>query len=648
MARTSSTLAFGPFELDRDRFELRREGRLVRVEPRVLELLAHLAGRPGRLVTKDELVDSVWGGQFVSDAALSRAIHGARKALGESGTDPVYVQTVHGRGYRFAAPVAGVEGGEGAAPAEDAPEAARSSERSSRLPVLAGLLLVLAAAALLLLTARGRGRGGGEEARRGDAPARLAILPLSIRDPDSEARLVGLSFTDLLSTRLQRVPGLIVRPPGLAGDPSAANGSVAEYAAGVGAEYVLTGSLQPRRTSGQLDLTIEVLAFAGDASTRQIPLGRYSVPRLDAGTDLAAFLAVRDAVVDRVLELMGPAVGESPGTGVAPRDPEAYRLYLLAYRRLLENYCGGGAAEELVQRSLEIDPDFALAWDVLATAYYNRVWACGEDASLYRRAMEATDRAIALDPELPNPHYRKITLLIETGEVESAYTLIRERLRERPHSPQALNAQSYALRVAGFLRPSSAALEKLLEVDPLVFDIGALGGSPNTFLYQGKLDRFLQVLPASEMPYIRYYRGFAELLRDRVDAARAELEPAFRAGPGEVFGRLAYALLATVEGDGAAARRIVDSLARQRQRLGGADGEITYKEAQILALAGAREEAIERLSAAVDQGFFCAPCLIADPSLDSLRDAVEWEPVLEAARRRHRAFGRRFGLQPEA
>lgn len=616
----------------------------------MLELLVHLAERPGLLVTKEELVDTVWGGQFVSDAALSRAVHGARKALGENGTSPTYVQTVHGRGYRFAAPVSMPESAgheEAAEPPTGGPEEETTSAPGPRrAPVLLGFALVLLAAGGLLWSTRSQ--GGDEAHRQGIRPARLAILPLSIRDPDSESRLVGLSFTDLLSTRLQRVAGLIVRPPGLGGDPSVEDGSLAEYAASVGADYVLTGSLEPRRTSGQLDLAIEVLAFPGGASTRQIPLGRYSVPRLDAGADLAAFLSVRDAVVDRVLELMGPAVGEVHGTGAAPRDPEAYRLYLLAYRRLLENFCGGGAAEELVQRSLEIDPGFALAWDVLATAYYNRVWACGEDASLYEKAMEATDRAIALDPELPNPRYRKITLLIETGEVESAYTLIRDRLAARPDSPQALNAQSYALRVAGFLGASSIALERLLEVDPLVFDIGALGGSPNTFLYQGRIDRFLQVLPASEMPYIRYYRGFAELLRGNVDDVRAELEPAFRAGPGEVFGRLSYALLATVEGDGASAQRIVDSLARQRQSLGGTDGEITYKEAQILALAGARKAAIDRLETAVGQGFFCAPCLIADPSFDGLRDAPEWQAVLESARRRHRAFGRRFGLQPEA
>lgn len=93
--------AFGPFLLDRAGARLLREGRPVDIAPRPFAVLELLAARAGRLVTKDELLDTVWGHRFVSDSVLKVAINGLRSALGEDARAPQWVHTVARRGYRF-------------------------------------------------------------------------------------------------------------------------------------------------------------------------------------------------------------------------------------------------------------------------------------------------------------------------------------------------------------------------------------------------------------------------------------------------------------------------------------------------------------------------------------------------------------------
>lgn len=96
---------FGEFEIDPERYLLRRRGEAVPVEPRVLEVLAHLVENAGRVVGRDELLDEVWGTLHVTDSALTHAVAEARTALGDSAGEERWIETVYGRGYRFAGSV---------------------------------------------------------------------------------------------------------------------------------------------------------------------------------------------------------------------------------------------------------------------------------------------------------------------------------------------------------------------------------------------------------------------------------------------------------------------------------------------------------------------------------------------------------------
>jgi pimeloyl-ACP methyl ester carboxylesterase/DNA-binding winged helix-turn-helix (wHTH) protein len=95
---------FGEYELDLDRHELVHAGRSVHVEPRALYLLCHLVRHRDRVVTKNELLDEVWGDRFVSEAALTTGLRTARLAVGDSGSRQQMIRTVHRRGYQFVSP----------------------------------------------------------------------------------------------------------------------------------------------------------------------------------------------------------------------------------------------------------------------------------------------------------------------------------------------------------------------------------------------------------------------------------------------------------------------------------------------------------------------------------------------------------------
>ena len=92
-------VVFDDLELDLSRVELRRSGVRVRLEPQVFEVLAYLVNHRDEVVTKEELMDNVWVGRFVSEGAVTSRIKQVRQAVGDDGQAQRLIRTVHGRGY---------------------------------------------------------------------------------------------------------------------------------------------------------------------------------------------------------------------------------------------------------------------------------------------------------------------------------------------------------------------------------------------------------------------------------------------------------------------------------------------------------------------------------------------------------------------
>ncbi len=97
----TQVLRFGTFTIDFGAAEIRIDGDAVPVEPQVFNLIGLLASRPGQVISRDEIIDAVWDGRFISESAVSTRINAARKALGDDGSRQHVIKTVHGRGFRF-------------------------------------------------------------------------------------------------------------------------------------------------------------------------------------------------------------------------------------------------------------------------------------------------------------------------------------------------------------------------------------------------------------------------------------------------------------------------------------------------------------------------------------------------------------------
>ena len=94
---------FGDFTLDTERYELWRAETLLKLQPKVFDVLVYLIAHRERVVSKQELLEQSWPGQFISEATLNSCIRAVRRAVGDSGQAQRVIHTLHGRGFRFVA-----------------------------------------------------------------------------------------------------------------------------------------------------------------------------------------------------------------------------------------------------------------------------------------------------------------------------------------------------------------------------------------------------------------------------------------------------------------------------------------------------------------------------------------------------------------
>src|SRR5438876_8460018 len=103
--QVDQVVAFGAHQLDHRNGQLWRGKQAVKLMPKAFAALCYFVERPGQLVTKDDLLAAVWPRTVVSEATLASCIQELRRALHDKATTPRYIETVHGRGYRFIAPL---------------------------------------------------------------------------------------------------------------------------------------------------------------------------------------------------------------------------------------------------------------------------------------------------------------------------------------------------------------------------------------------------------------------------------------------------------------------------------------------------------------------------------------------------------------
>jgi DNA-binding winged helix-turn-helix (wHTH) protein/TolB-like protein len=629
--------AFGDFQLDPSEQLLCCQGKSVAVTPKAFELLVYLVQNRGRLVTKDELMRSIWPESFVEEANLSVNISALRRALGDSPEGRKFIETVPKRGYRFTAAVTELPTNHGQAENVVAPvellKASQPSHSIAEQPkpdTRFGKLSILAIALAIVLVALGVwARKTTHLKTTRSTPRRLAILPFRNIGQSADNDFLGFSLADAVISKLGYVSELTVRPSYAVEKYRNQPVEIPRAASELNVDTLLTGSFVQEgdslRINCQLvDVRTESLLWKGTFDLKYDKL-----------------LTVQDKVAQEVISglalSLSPAEEERLQPG-APLEPVAYEYYL----RGVDLYSRSDfpLAIKMLERSAELSPGYALTWAYLGRSYNASASFQFGGKEYYQKAEAAFQRALQLQPSQIESRVYMANLFTDTGRVERAVPLLREALKTNPNHAEIHWELGYAYRFGGMLRESVAECEHARQLDPGVkLNSSALNG----YLYLGQYDKFLESLPpGDDLALITFYRGFGELYRNNpIDAAR-HFDRAYEVDHTLLHAQIGKALsysLTRQYGEGLAIVRRLENTIRDR---GVGDPEAIYKLAQAYALLDDPSSAVRVLRHSVESGFYPYPYLQSDPLLNSIRSDPDFEPAIALARDRHEAFRKLF------
>jgi TolB-like protein len=432
-------LKFNNFLLDTDRREFRGAAGTIHVEPQVFDLLLYFAANPNRVIGKDELIEHVWHGRIVSDAALNSRINSARKAIGESGENQRLIKTVQRRGFLFA--------GDVMRPTSDHASAVRVATPAES-PKLA----------------------------LPDKPS-IAVLPFQNLSGDQEQEYFADGVVEDIITGLSRIKWLFViaRNSSFAYKGRALD--VKQVGRDLGVRYVLEGSL--RKASDRVRISVQLI----EAETG----GHIWAERYDRR--LEDIFALQDEITLSVVGAIEPSLRDAEIERVKRKRPDSLDAYDLVLRALPHVYAAtpeeASKALPLLGRALIFEADYArahgyLAWchEILVragTKQENRVAAIHhahaaidhgrDDATTLAlgafaismvehdrvTAFEAFDQALALSPSSSFTLFLGSVAMAYAGEAERGIDWAERALRISPLD--RLNYFSFhALAVGHFLR----------------------------------------------------------------------------------------------------------------------------------------------------------------------------------------------------
>jgi len=500
--------------------EIRHGGEALRLEPKVIELLIHLAGHPGEVVGREALLTAVWPGVIVGDDALTQAIIKLRRAFGDDARDPRYIETIPKRGYRLIAPVehgapAGVARAEtppadppptrsaevsdeptGRPDPDEAPDipaapgvpesagskgaSTRGSDRRrpvvvSRWSTLVIASVVLAGVVVALLPAETWRRWGpafdrpGAVASQGRGNAErhpmIAVLPITNLSGDPARDYFGDGITEDIIHTLGRFPALRVLSrnavekfrAGAAAAPEAVR-------AELGARYIVRGSL--RESAGTFRIAIEL----SDAERAGVMLW---ADRFDgSGPEI---FTIQDRIVLQIVGRLAGAVERLEQDRALARPPgslEAYELVLRA-RRLLEqnNRSSNLEARELLARAVALDPGYAEAHVALGSAELHRtVYGWVQDAGeALGRAETLLQRAIALDNPGSRARAHALLAIVHAtrGMQEEALVEADRALEINPSDAFVHQRRGMTLLYLGRLDEALASIDLATRLEPV-------------------------------------------------------------------------------------------------------------------------------------------------------------------------------------
>lgn len=463
---------FEDYVLDQERRELTLRGQVVGVGPQVFDLLLHLVTNRNRVVSKDDLLEAVWGGRVVSESTITSHINAVRKAIGDSGEEQRLVRTIARKGFRFVGDIEQTRQPGGFGVTEPAPEKLKEQPSALVLP---------------------------------DKPS-ITVLPFQNLSGDPEQEYFADGVVEDIITALSRIRWLFVIARNSSFTYKGRAVDAKEVGRELGVRYVLEGSL--RKAGNQVRITGQLI----DATT-----GAHLWAERFEGT-LDNIFELQDQISASVVGAISPQL-ERAEIERAKRKPteslDAYDYYLRGMAKLhIGTHEAIETALTLFYKAIELDPEFASAYGGAAWCFFwrklngwmvDRPREIAEGVRLARLAVELgrddavaltrgghalghltgdldggialIDRARLLNPNFAPAWFLGAALRVFRGETGGAIEDLGHAVRLSPLDPEMFRMQaatSLAHFFAGRFDSASAWAEKALGNLPSLLVAAAL------------------------------------------------------------------------------------------------------------------------------------------------------------------------------
>ncbi|MBI2620362.1 MAG: protein kinase [Ignavibacteriales bacterium] len=472
---------------------------------------------------------------------------------------------------------------------------------------------------------------------------KLAVLPFKPVRTDPETDFLGFSLADQIITKLNYVKALAVRPSDAVRQYERIDASLADIARALDVEIILTGSFLKHGDRFRLNAQL-------------VNIGNNEVLWSEAlDVKYADIFTVQDSISKRVVDGLSLHLSADESNRLRrdiPSDPLAYEYFLKATGTPRITNADKLLMIELLEKSLELDPNYAPTWTVLGNIYGIYAQEAGNRQQYYERAEEALHRALKINNEFPPANSSLAHRYPETGKVEEATELMLRSLSVNPNTAEYYSSLGYICRYSGLLDESVRAYQREMSLDS-----GQRGivGSPmqmaKSFIQQGfysqaakETEKVREIVEAEGVPFgpmNLFYLGFSHYYLKNYEKAFEAFNSSVVLDPGNTWTLFGQAYKQLTQKNFAAARENVKKL---EDRII-VDSEMNYRFVHFYSLLGDTENAVKSLERSVDGGFFNYPYISRDPLLEDIRSDKRYQHLLIEVKSRHEAYKSRFAVQ---